>query len=220
MLGCYDAIAKRLDKLGPVATHILPACTPMLACKGLNSTQFDMVVGIIQGMLETVIAYRRKEIANPSATAISEKKPTHPGGEPDEEEIAKQRAIVLGGWKPAPPSASSKSSASTPSSELPVFPGAPAPASPPSVSSSTPYSATGFDMADVFGSPLPPGGSKGTTSTGKSKMRTGVFFSVRSPKLVVLNISPIMTSIMCCGSFKTYRRARVSLQSSDVIGND
>lgn len=171
-------------------------------------------------MLETVIAYRRKEIANPSATAISEKKPTHPGGEPDEEEIAKQRAIVLGGWKPAPPSASSKSSASTPSSELPVFPGAPAPASPPSVSSSTPYSATGFDMADVFGSPLPPGGSKGTTSTGKSKMRTGVFFSVRSPKLVVLNISPIMTSIMCCGSFKTYRRARVSLQSSDVIGND
>lgn len=46
VLGCYDAVAKRLEKLGPVATHILPACTPMLACKGLNSNQFEMAVGI------------------------------------------------------------------------------------------------------------------------------------------------------------------------------
>lgn len=166
-----------------------------------------MVVGIIQGMLETVIAYRRKEIANPSATGISERKPTHPGGELDEEEIAKHRAIALGGWKPAPPSATSKSSASTLSSELPVFPGAPAPASPLSVSSSAPYSATGFDMADVFGSPIPPGGSKTTASTGKSKIRTDVLFIVKSPKSSVLNITAIMSS----GGLQTYRRARVSL---------
>lgn len=145
VLGCYDAIAKRLEKLGPVATHILPACTPMLACKGLNSNQFEMTVGIVQGMLETVIKYRREQIANPSATAIIENRPTHPGGEPDDAEIARQRAIVLGGWKEAPP-ASSK-------------PPAPAPA--PSSSSG----GGGFDMADMWSAPpAPSSGSAGAQS--------------------------------------------------------
>ena len=162
VLGCYDAIAKRLDKLGPIATQILPACTPMLDCKGLNSTQFEMVVGIIQGMFETAIAYRRREIANPSATAILDKKPTHPGGVADEEEIARQRAIALGGWKPAPPGGRSKLEASMPSSELPVFPGVPAPASSFSATKPVGHSASGFDMADVFGAPSLSGGSKAT----------------------------------------------------------
>lgn len=139
VLGCYDAVAKRLERLGPVATHILPACAPMLACKGLNSNQFEMAVGIVQGMLETVIAYRRRQIANPSATAIIENKPTHAGGEPDEAEIARLRNIVLGGWKPPSPSSTSKR-ASGPSSPLSsTFPKAPKNSPPASL-----------DVADIF----------------------------------------------------------------------
>ena len=138
VLGCYDAVAKRLERLGPVAAHILPACTPMLACKGLNSNQFEMAVGIVQGMLETVIAYRRRQIANPSATAIIENKPTHAGGEPDEAEIARLRNAVLGGWKPPSPSSASKR-ASGPSPLSSTFPKAP--------TSSPPAS---LDVADIF----------------------------------------------------------------------
>lgn len=175
VLGCYDAIAKRLEKLGPVATHILPACTPMLACKGLNSNQFEMAVGIVQGMLETVIKYRREQIANPSATAIIENRPTHPGGEPDEAEIARQRAIVLGGWKAAPP-ASSKAApaASRPLSPMSAsFPGpaqAPAPAPAPSSSSG----GGGFDMADMWSAPPPP-------SSGSAGAQSGAFSGNLSP---------------------------------------
>lgn len=142
VLGCYDAVAKRLERLGPVATHILPACTPMLACKGLNSNQFEMAVGIVQGMLETVIAYRRRQIANPSATAILENKPTHAGGEPDEAEIARLRNAVLGGWKPPSPSSASKRT-SLPSSPISsTFPKAPTSAPP-----------AGLDVADIFSAP-------------------------------------------------------------------
>lgn len=152
VLGCYDAVAKRLDRLGPVATHILPACAPMLACKGLNSNQFEMAVGIVQGMLGTVIAYRRRQIANPSATAIIEKKPTHPGGVPDEVEIARQRNAVLGGWKPLSPSAAKKASGiSSPLSS--TFPKAPA-SSPPAA----------LNVADIF-STTPASGEVASAAT-------------------------------------------------------
>lgn len=162
VLGCYDAIAKRLERLGPVATHILPACTPMLACKGLNSNQFEMAVGIVQGMLETVVAYRRKQIANPSATAIIENKPTHPGGEPDEAEITRRRVLALGGWKPAPAGASpgSKPPSAAPFSPVSAtFPGAaansasPAPAADPS------------SAFDVFSTPSLSAGSPGAQAS-------------------------------------------------------
>ncbi|CAM9452680.1 unnamed protein product, partial [Ectocarpus sp. 12 AP-2014] len=181
VLGCYDAIAKRLEKLGPVATHILPACTPMLACKGLNSNQFEMAVGIVQGMLETVIKYRREQIANPSATAIIENRPTHPGGEPDEAEIARQRAIVLGGWKEAPPTSSKPAPAAAASRPLsPVsasFPGsAPAPA--PSSSSG----GGGFDMADMWSAPpAPSSGSAGAQSGAFSRNLSPVSNSTAMP---------------------------------------
>lgn len=158
VLGCYDAIAKRLEKLGPVATHILPACTPMLACKGLNSTQFEMAVGIIQGMLETVIAYRREQIANPSSTAILENKPTHAGGVPDEEEISRRRAIALGGWKPAPAKSSTLAAASKVDSPTAIFPGAAKSSSPAPAAAA---SSGGFDMADIFS--VPPPSSTGST---------------------------------------------------------
>lgn len=153
VLGCYDAIAKRLEKLSPVATHILPACTPMLACKGLNSNQFEMAVGIIQGMLESIIAYRRREIANPSATAINYSKPTHHGGEVDEAEATRIRALVLGGWKPAPTSISSPEPASKglhdSASGFPRTSSSATSSPRPTASSST----TGFDMADIFSGP-------------------------------------------------------------------
>lgn len=160
VLGCYDAIAKRLEKLGPVATHILPACTPMLACRGLNSNQFEMAVGIVQGMLETVVAYRRKQIANPSATAIIENRPTHAGGEPDEAEITRQRVLALGGWKagaPAAPYSGSKAPASA-ASLSPVsaaFPGAAKSSSPAPTAAG---SSSGFD---VFSAPSLSAGSPG-----------------------------------------------------------
>ena len=164
VLGCYDAIAKRLEKLGPVATHILPACAPMLACRGLNSNQFEMAVGIVQGMLETVIAYRREQIANPSATAIIENKPTHPGGEPDEAEIARQRIAALGGWKAAAPAASnSKLPASRPLSPVSAtFPGAGKSSSPVPAPAAAAASSSGFDMSDMFSAPPPPPPSAGS----------------------------------------------------------
>lgn len=116
VLGCYEAVSKRLEKLGPVATHILPACTPMLACQGLNSNQFDMVVGVVQGMLKAVIEYRKDEIANPKSSNFDTQVPTHPGGVPDEQEIEKARLVALGGWKRTPsgssPRPASKSQAS------------------------------------------------------------------------------------------------------------
>lgn len=158
VLGCYDAIAKRLEKLGPVATHILPACTPMLACKGLNSNQFEMAVGIVQGMLETVVSYRREQIANPSATAIIDKRPTHAGGEPDEAEISRLRAIALGGWKAAPPSAASKFPVSKPLSPISAtFPGS---GSDSSTAAAPAASSSGFD---VFAAP-PPSSATGSSS--------------------------------------------------------
>lgn len=160
VLGCYDAVAKRLDKLGPVATHILPACTPMLACKGLNSNQFEMAVGIIQGMLESIIAYRRREIANPRASAIIENKPTHPGGEPDQAEIARQRAIALGGWKPASASSSSKPRSQPASPTSLSFPRLSASSSPAPVAAAS----TGFDVADIFSSPPASAGTAGAQS--------------------------------------------------------
>lgn len=167
VLGCFDAIAKRLEKLGPVATHILPACTPMLACKGLNSNQFEMAVGIVNSMLEMVITYRRKEIANPSATSMIKNKPTHSGGVPDEEEILRQRTVALGGWKPAPTSSTSKPT-SKPSSPLSSsFP----------ETSTSPYRApaalspSGFDVTDLFSTPplsTGPVGAQPSTLPGSS----------------------------------------------------
>ncbi|CAM9902148.1 unnamed protein product, partial [Hapterophycus canaliculatus] len=174
VLGCYDAIAKRLEKLGPVANHILPACTPMLACKGLNSNQFEMAVGIVQGMLETVVAYRREQIANPSATAIIDKRPTHAGGEPDEAEIARLRAVALGGWKAAPPSSASKLPLSKPLSPVSAtFPGSGSDSSP---APAAPASSSGFDMADMFAAPLAPppsAGGRTTAYSGSSSPATG-----------------------------------------------
>ncbi|CAM9775033.1 unnamed protein product, partial [Ectocarpus sp. 4 AP-2014] len=173
VLGCYDAIAKRLEKLGPVATHILPACTPMLACKGLNSNQFEMAVGIVQGMLETVIKYRREQIANPSATAIIENRPTHPGGEPDEAEIARQRAIVLGGWKEAPPASSKPAAAPAASRPLSPVP-ASFPGSPPAPAPSSSSGGGGFDMADMWSAPPAP-------SSGSAGAQSGAFSGNLSP---------------------------------------
>lgn len=134
-----------------MATHILPSCAPMLACKGLNSNQFEMAVGIVQGMLETVIAYRRREIANPSATAIIENRPTHAGGEPDEGEIAKQRLAKLGGWKAAPATPPPKSASKSPSAPSTGFPGKSSSLSPQRAAASSPGA---IDMTDFFSAPL------------------------------------------------------------------
>ncbi|CAM9777223.1 unnamed protein product, partial [Discosporangium mesarthrocarpum] len=66
VLGCYEAISKKLEKLQPVATQILPACIPILACPDLNLKQYDMVVAKVQGMLDAVVADRRRDMSDPS----------------------------------------------------------------------------------------------------------------------------------------------------------
>lgn len=169
VLGCYEAISKRLQRLGPVATHILPACTPILACPGLNSNQFDMVVNITQGMMQSVIAYRKNEIANPKATAIDSSTPTHPGGVPDEEEIQRRRNAALGGWKPAPAAPSTPGAdptSMTPSGYPASSPSAPAPAAAPSSSQG------GFDIDDIFSSLPAPSASGSSTPSSDVLMPT------------------------------------------------
>lgn len=113
--------------------------------------------------MQSVIAYRKNEIANPKATAIDTSTPTHPGGVADEEEIQRRRNAALGGWKPAPatPSAIGADSTSTSSSGYPASsPSAPAPAAASS-------SQGGFDIDDIFSSlPAPSASGSSTPSSG------------------------------------------------------
>ncbi|CAM9417328.1 unnamed protein product, partial [Choristocarpus tenellus] len=68
VLGCYEAVSKKLEVVQPVATQILPACTPILACQDLNSKQFEMVVAKVYGMLDAVVADRRKSFVDAGVT--------------------------------------------------------------------------------------------------------------------------------------------------------
>lgn len=172
VLGCYEAISKRLQRLGPVATHILPACTPILACPGLNSNQFDMVVGIVQSMTQSVIAYRKQEIANPKAYAIDTTQPTHPGGVPYEEEIQRQRNAALGTWKPAPSSPTSAAGSDFKTFTPSGLPGSSPPVTPAAAAAS---SQGGFEMDDIFSSlPAP------TSSVGSPSPSPGVLTPTRA----------------------------------------
>jgi hypothetical protein len=47
-LGCYEAIAKKLDNKSHVATAILPAVTPILMNTQLNAKQYEMVASKVQ----------------------------------------------------------------------------------------------------------------------------------------------------------------------------
>lgn len=177
MVGCYDAVSKRLQRLGPVATHILPACTPILACQGLNSNQFDMVVGIVQGMMQAVISYRKNEIANPKAYAIDLTQPTHPGGVPDEQEIMRQRNAALGTWKPAPAASAKAASQPLTASGFPASPSSSAPAG----KGSAPG---GFDMDSIFSAlPAP------AVSVGSPSPSSGVLTPTRAANPILAPVS-------------------------------
>lgn len=70
ILGCFDALAKRL-KSDKLATTLLPALAPMLEEKSLNSKQFEMVVSRLEGILTSVVSARREEIGNLPPSMVS-----------------------------------------------------------------------------------------------------------------------------------------------------
>jgi SCY1-like protein 2 len=65
-LGCYEAIAKSLDKKHHIATSILPSVAPILVNKELNPPQFEMVASKVQALLDMAVTSQRAIVeANP-----------------------------------------------------------------------------------------------------------------------------------------------------------
>ena len=58
-LGCYDAIARKMEKKHHVAVSILPVVLPILVHRDLDPQQFELVAGKISALVELVAEYQR-----------------------------------------------------------------------------------------------------------------------------------------------------------------